>query len=148
MAEMTYTYDPSKITINSVSRARFELGDILVDGGAETCYLSDQEIEAIINATPGWKRALYRLADAVCMRLSYETDWRDDGTAFNLDQRAERWMKLRDRLKKDAEMEECLPQSGAVDDSVHASDGGHYFRRNMTNSPYVQPPYMPGGDLP
>ena len=71
---MTYTYDPTQIAGETVSRARFELGDTQVDGGSETCFLSDEEIAAVIASTPRWKRALFRLADAVCMRLSFETD--------------------------------------------------------------------------
>lgn len=142
MSERHYTYEPGDINGSTVSRARFELGDILVSGGEETCMLCDEEIEAIIGSAPRWKTALYRLADAVCMRLSYETDWRDDGTSFSLNQRAERWLKLRDRLKKDAEAEAMIPMSGAVNDSVRSADGGHYFHRGMTNSPYVQPPYI------
>ena len=140
---MTYTYDPSRIGEYGVSRARFELGDIAVDGGAETCYLSDEEIEAVIADAPRWKRALHRLAGAVCMRLAYETDWKNDGTSFSLNQRAERWMKLRDRLKADADIESSLPMAGSVSESVQSSDGGHYFHRGMQKSPYVQPPYPP-----
>lgn len=142
MSERHYTYDPTDIAGNTVSRARFQLGDILTDGGEDTCFLCDEEIAAIIGSTAKWPVALYRLADAVCMRLSYETDWRDDGTSFNLDQRADRWMKLRDKLKKDADAVLAVPTSGAVNDSIHSADGGHYFYRGMTNSPYVQPPYM------
>ena len=139
----TYTYDPAQITTDSVSRARFELGDVAVTGGAESCYLSDEEIAAIIadNSTPRWKRKLFRLAEAVCMRLSYETNWRNDGTAFDLSQRADRWVKLRDKLKQDADIEASLPDAGAINDSVRSSDGGHYFHRGMHKSPYVQPPY-------
>ena len=89
----TYTYNPAEINAESVSRARFELGDVAVDGGAETCYLSDEEIAAIINdpEKPRWKRRLFRLAEAVCMRLSYETNWKNDGTSFDLSQRADRY---------------------------------------------------------
>ncbi|MEG2621925.1 MAG: hypothetical protein RSC06_03405 [Clostridia bacterium] len=139
---MSYTYNPAEIVGNTVSRARFELGDVLVDGGAETCMLSDEEIGAIIAETQKWKVAMYRLADAVCMRLSYETDWRDDGTSFNLSQRVERWQQICDRLKKDADACNQLPTSGAVRDSVtNPEDGGHYFYGGMMQSPYVAPPY-------
>ena len=148
MAALTFTYEPAEITTLSISRARFELGDISVDGGQETAYLSDQEIQAILDTEGSWKRKLFRLAAAVCMRLSYETNWKDDGTSFDLNQRAERWLKLRDKLEKEADLEDCLPESGAVNDTLQAPDGGHYFRRNMTNSPYVQPPFLPGGELP
>lgn len=137
----TYSYDPAAIATESVSRARFELGDVAVEGGAETCYLADEEIAAIISQTGRWKRKLFQLADAVCMRLSYETNWRNDGTAFDLSQRADRWVKLRDKLKQDADIEASLPDAGAVNDSVISSDGGHYFHRGMHKSPYVQPPY-------
>lgn len=137
----TYSYDPAAIATESVSRARFELGDVAVEGGAETCYLADEEITAIISQTGRWKRKLFQLADAVCMRLSYETNWRNDGTAFDLSQRADRWVKLRDKLKQDADIEASLPDAGAINDSVRSSDGGHYFHRGMHKSPYVQPPY-------
>ena len=142
---MTYSYEPLDIGRESISRARFELGDIAVEGGAESCYLSDEEIEAVIYDTEitRWKRKLYRLADAVCMRLSFETNWRNDGTSFDLNQRAERWMQLRDRLKREADIESSLPASGAASASVQSSDGGHYFHRGMQKSPYVQPPYPP-----
>ena len=65
----TYTYDPTKLKGSTISRVRFELGDILVDGGAETCMLCDEEIQAVLDETPKFKRVLYKLADAVCMRL-------------------------------------------------------------------------------
>lgn len=140
----TYTYDPAQITTESVSRARFELGDVAVGDGAESCYLSDEEITAIIaDTSTRWKRKLFRLAEAVCMRLSYETSWKNDGTSFDLSQRADRWMALRDKLKAEADIEASLPTSGAVSESVQSSDGGHYFHRGMHKSPYVQPPYPP-----
>lgn len=138
---MIYTYDPREITKPGVSRARFELGDTLIDGGSETCMLCDEEINAIIEDAPTWKKALYRLADAVCMRLSLETDWKDDGTSFSLNQRAERWMKLRDKLKADADAESIIPTSGAVDDTLNdPRDGGHYFYSGMMENQRVQPP--------
>lgn len=144
---MTYTYNPAEITQSSISRARFELGDVMVDGGAETCMLSDEEIQAVIDSTRKWKTALYRLADAVCMRLAYETDWKDDGTSFNLNQRSERWMKLRDRLKAEAEAGGALPMSGAVNASVaNPEDGGHYFYAGMMQNPNVKPPMPFRGD--
>lgn len=138
---MTYSYDPTKINERSVSRVRFELGDTLVDGKEATCMLCDEEIDAIINANPNWKVALFKLADAVCMRLSYETDWKDDGAAFSLNQRAERWKELRERFRKDAAAGSTVPTCGAVDDSLaNPTDGGHYFRAGMMQSPNVQPP--------
>lgn len=142
----TYTYNPSDINGRTVSRARFELGDIVVSGGESTCMLSDEEIEAVIQDAKKWKTALYRLADAVCNRLSFETDWNDDGAHFSLSQRAERWQRIRDQFKKDSTASCQIPTSGAVSDSIaNPADRGHYFHAGMMDSPYVQPP-MPGGD--
>lgn len=143
----TYTYDPTKLKGSTISRVRFELGDILVDGGAETCMLCDEEIQAVLDETPKFKRVLYKLADAVCMRLAYETDWKDDGTSFSLNQRSERWMKLRDKLKAEAEAGGALPMSGAVNASVaNPEDGGHYFYAGMMQNPNVKPPMPFRGD--
>lgn len=139
---MTYTYDPVQISKEkTISRARFELGDTMVDGGAESCMLSDEEIKAIIESTESWKMTLFKLADAVCLRLSYETDWRDDGTQFSLNQRAERWLKLRDRLKSEADADVTIPVSGSVNDAIHdPCDRGHYFYAGMMENHRVQPP--------
>lgn len=143
----TYTYDPTKLKGSTVSRVRFELGDTLVEGGAETCMLCDEEIQALLDEKSKFKRVLYKLADAVCMRLSYETDWQDDGTRFSLNQRAERWLALRDKFKKEADAAINIPMSGAVNDSVrNAEDGGHYFYGGMMQNPYVKPPMPYRGD--
>ena len=41
---MTYTYDPSDLTGRTVSRARFELGDVLVDDEGESWYCTNAEL--------------------------------------------------------------------------------------------------------
>ena len=146
---MTYTYDPASIGMNSISKARFELGDTMVEQGDELCMLCDEEIEAIIGSTQSWRKALFKLADGVCMKLSFETDWRDDGAAFSLNQRAERWKAIRDKLQQEATLDDSAPQSSAVMDSMkNPTDGGHYFRAGMMQSPFVQPPSPYRGDGP
>ena len=45
---MTYTYDPLKIKDRGKDQMRFEIGDTLVDGGADTCALSDEEYEGML----------------------------------------------------------------------------------------------------
>jgi hypothetical protein len=103
--------------------------------------LCDAEIMFAVNDYKPWKYALLKLAEAVCMKLSLETDWSDDGVSFSLNQRAERWMKLRDRLQAEALAHTSAPKSGAVRDSLNNPvDGGHTFRIGMMQSPYVQPP--------
>ena len=143
---MTYTYDPTQIGEKCVSRVRFELGDTMVEGEGDACFLCDEEITSVIESVKNWKKALYKLADGVCKKLSYETDWHDDGAAFSLNQRAERWKAIRDELKKEATLSTGIPKSGAVDDSLNnQTDGGHYYRAGMMQSPYVQPPSPFGG---
>jgi len=130
----TYTYNPANLQGITKDHIRFALGDTLVAGGAETCMLADEEIEAVISEGKSLRQTLYRLADAVCMRLSYEVDFSNDGTSFSLSQRADRWAKIRDKFKTGL----SVPTSGAVSDSVqNAEDGGHYFRAGMMQSPYV-----------
>ena len=138
---MSYTYNPVEVGAESISRARFELGDTITANDGAACMLCDEEIQAVIDSSATWKSALYKLACAVCMKLSYETDWRDDGAAFNLNQRAERWQKLRDELAEAANISLSVPKSGAVEASLaNPTDGGHAFRTGMMQSPYVQPP--------
>lgn len=56
--ERKYTYEPEKISENSKDRMRFELGDTMVEGGADTSALADAEITAALEMYPGkWKRA-------------------------------------------------------------------------------------------
>ena len=143
---MRYSYDPGEIGRPTVSRARFELGDVMSEGGEQDCLLADAEILAVIEEEGSWVNALYRLADAVCKRLSFETDWSDDGAAFKLSQRADRWMKMRDALKKEAGAADCQPAAGSVQDSLkNPQDGGHYFYGGMMQSPYVKPDMPMGG---
>ena len=46
--ERKYTYEPEKISENSKDRMRFELGDTMVEGGADTSALADAEITAAL----------------------------------------------------------------------------------------------------
>ena len=70
MMAKTYTYDPAKINENGKDRMRFELGDIMVEGGADTCALTDEEYNAIIGHYPNkWKKAkLCKLPPAMIIR--------------------------------------------------------------------------------
>lgn len=47
---LTYVYDPSKIAENGKDRMRFELGDTMVEGAAETCALCDEEYSNAFDA--------------------------------------------------------------------------------------------------
>ena len=58
MSKGAYTYEPGNITEFGKDRMRFELGDTMVEGLADTTALTDEEIQAAIDAYPNkWKRA-------------------------------------------------------------------------------------------
>ena len=80
MAQLTYTYDASKIAEHGLDQMRFELGDTMVDGGVETCALSDQEYKAVIEAYPRWKRAKLACVESILRRFSYgeHQGWRTE----------------------------------------------------------------------
>ena len=50
MANSAYTYEPENIKEFGKDRMRFELGDTMVEGGPDTSALTDQEIQAAIEA--------------------------------------------------------------------------------------------------
>lgn len=101
-----YNYDPTKVTEPGVSRMRFELGDTMVEGESQTSYLTDEEIEAALSMYPrSWKRAKLHLLLSLYRRFQYEVDTKTGPLSFSLNQRAERFKKMYDDLKKEVEVE-------------------------------------------
>ena len=133
---MSYTYEPAQIAVDGVSRMRFELGDTLVEGGAETAYLSDQEITVITAAAMNWLDAKLRLARGVYHKLAYEVSTRVGPVSFDLQQRAERWKTIVEELELQAAQE-----GGISDAAVSAIKNGMgkradtYFRTGMQQNP-------------
>ncbi len=135
MPQLTYTYDPGQIGTSKKDRMRFELGDTAVEGGAETCALSDEEINAVLSLYPNrWKMAKFKLVESVYMRFASEIDTRVGPLSLNLQDRADHWKKLYDDMKKEV--------SGLAAPSVNPSalgegavDGGHYFYSGMMSNP-------------
>ena len=69
MAKGTYTYEPGNITTAGLDLMRFELGDTMVEGGADTCALTDEEISAALKKYPKkWKRAKLMLLEQSYVR--------------------------------------------------------------------------------
>lgn len=98
----SYTYDPEKIIDYGKDRMRFELGDVMVEGGVDTAALSDEEIAAVLHAYPGaakWKKAKLMLVESVCRRFSYEVDTETDKLDLSLSQRAKLWNSMYKDLK-------------------------------------------------
>ncbi len=99
---VTYAYDPAEVSNYGKDRMRFELGDTMVEGGADTSALTDEEIEAALAAYPkSWKRAKLFLLESLYRRFSYEVTTRTGPLTLELQERAKQWKKDYDDLKKE-----------------------------------------------
>lgn len=95
----TYTYDPLKIAENKKDRMRFELGDTMVEGGEETCALTDEEYTAIMGIYPTkWKRAKLELLNSILHRFAYEVNTTVGPLSLQLRGRFDAWKLLHDEL--------------------------------------------------
>lgn len=106
---LSYTYNPAQIASLGLDRMRFELGDVMVEGGADTSALSDEEILAVLqekNTPEQWKHAKLMLVESVCRRFAYEVDTRTDKISLDLSQRAKLWNKLYEELKAEVKAED------------------------------------------
>lgn len=96
----TYCYDPAKIGEEGVDRMRFELGDTMVEGGAATCALTDQEYRAVLAQYPGkWKRAKLALVESILRRFAFEVDVQVEHLSLSLRDRREAWEAIYRQLK-------------------------------------------------
>ena len=126
-----YTYDPSKITEGGMDQMRFELGDTVVDLDTITSPLCDEEYNAIIQKYgKSWRRAKFECLRAIVMKLSYEVDTSIGGLSYSLDQRYERWKKMYDDAKKDANAIASTPRVGNPG-SLSPHGGTPYFYNDM-----------------
>ena len=143
MSELSYTYDGTKISEQGKDRMRFELGDVMVDDGARNAYLSDEEIEAMIEVNkPSWLRAKLALVESVLRRFSYEVDTQSGPLRLSLNQRYAAWKDMYDKLKNEAEAASSLPDYGAT-----VRNRPPYFHESMHDNygliggkRYVPPP--------
>ena len=71
---MTYSYDPTKIRERGKDQMRFELGDTVTEGGADTCALSDEEYNAVLEGLKegkkAWMRAKLAVLEAIMFKVS------------------------------------------------------------------------------
>lgn len=124
MAQGVYTYDLGRLGEFGKDRMRFELGDTMVEGLSDTTALTDEEIQASIEAYPkSWKRAKLMLLESLCRRFAYEVDTKTGPLQLYMQERAKLWREDYEKLKKEVSAESCsIPR----------------FR----NSAYPKPPYF------
>ena len=106
---LSYTYNPAKIASLGLDRMRFELGDVMVEGGADTSALSDEEILAVLqekNSPEQWKSAKLMLVESVCRRFAYEVDTKTDKLSLAYSERAKIWNKMYEELKAEVSVED------------------------------------------
>ncbi len=115
MAKGAYTYEPERLKESGMDRMRFELGDVMVEGGSETTALTDEEIQAALDMYPkSWKRAKLMLLESLCRRFSYEVDTKTGPLQLNMQERAKLWRSDYESLKKEVSAESCsIPRFGA-----------------------------------
>ena len=135
----TFTYDPAKIQENGIDRMRFELGDTMIEGAAETCALSDEEYAAVLTMFPNrWRRAKLACLESIVRRFSFEVDTKVGPLSLSLRQRAEAWKAMYDELKaEDAKL--SVPSA-----NPKAISPCHYFREGIHDNRRVSP----GGKAP
>lgn len=106
MAKGTYTYDPANVKEPGKDRMRFELGDTMVEGLSDTTALTDEEIQAAIEAYPkSWKRAKLMLLESLYRRFAYEVDTKTGPLWLYMQERAKLWREDYDKLKKEISTE-------------------------------------------
>ena len=114
MSKGAYTYEPGNITEFGKDCMRFELGDTMVEGLADTTALTDEEIQAAIDAYPNkWKRAKLMLLESLCRRFAYEVNTKTGPLSLDMNGRAKLWKEDYDKLKKEVQAESVsVPRFG------------------------------------
>lgn len=145
---LTYTYDPSKYAENGLDRMRMELGDTETSGEADTCALSDQEYNALLdahykNGAQSWAVAKFRCLEAIYMRMSYEVDNKVGPMSLSMGARADRWKEMYESLRSALSM----PSVNEHSIEPRHGDGGHYFRNGMQSNDRTRfiPKHWPEG---
>lgn len=131
---MTYSYDPTKIRERGKDQMRFELGDTVTEGGADTCALSDEEYDAILDGLKegkkAWVRAKLAVLEAIMFRFSYQVDTKVDVLQYGLGDRAAHWKQLYDDLKKQARASVSVPVMASAIQNTPP-----YFHTGMEENP-------------
>ena len=113
MPKGTYTYDPGQIGETGKDRMRFELGDVMIEGGADTTALTDEEIQAALDSYPkSYRRAKLMLLESLCRRFAYEVDSKTGPLWLYMQARAKIWREDYEKLKKEVSAEACIPSLG------------------------------------
>lgn len=130
-----YTYNPANVSAYGKDRMRFELGDTMTEGGADTTALTDEEIQAAVDLYPKkWKRAKLMLLESIYRRFSYEVNTRTGPLTLDLQNRAQMWKEAYKELKKEVELESC-----SIPSPPYGGEKPPYFYAGMHQNERVMP---------
>lgn len=111
-----FTYNPSEIRSGGKDQMRFELGDTAVEGGAETCALSDEEYTAFLDGQQTdkgtWQTIKLSLVEAILHKFSFQIDTKVDVLTYDFSSRVEHWQNIYDKLKSEVTAN-SLPSIGS-----------------------------------
>ena len=126
-----YTYDPAKCRAGGVDQMRSELGDTVVDMGAATSALCDEEYKAIIESCSGnWRKAKFECLDAICSKLAFEVNTSVGGLSYSLAERYPRFKEMRDSAKRELKALNSVPRAGNPA-SLSPHGGTPYYYNDM-----------------
>ena len=126
-----YSYDPTLITEGGMDQMRFELGDTVVYMEGIVSPLCDEEYEAIIQKYgQNWRKAKYMCLDAICKKMAYEVNTSIDGLSYSLNDRYDRFKKMRDDLKRELAAIGGAPVAGNPA-SLSPHGGTPYYYNDM-----------------
>ena len=135
---MNYSYDPTKIRERGKDQMRFELGDTMTEGGADTCALSDEEytayLEDLEDGKKAWLFAKLAILEAICVKMQYMVNTKIDVLSYDFGERADRWLKMRDALKK-----EILALASVPTMAPSITQTPPYFHKGMQTNPSAMP---------
>lgn len=128
----TYSYEPSEISENGVSRMRFELGDTTFAPGELTAALCDEEYSAMIAEYSSWKKAKLKCLEAILMRFAHQVNVSVDGLSYSFADRVQFWKSLYDEEKKTAS--KGVPTANPLALNGHLG-GQPYFYNDLHANP-------------
>ncbi len=128
MSDRTFSYDGALITDHGLNQMRFELGDVLVEEPDKTAYLTNEEINAMIEAYPNkWKRAKFELVKSLLYRFAPEVDTQSGPVHWALSQRYSQWKALYQELKTEASASDTSPIATGIYGKIRPP----YFREGV-----------------
>ena len=126
----TYSYNPTEIENEGVSKMRFELGDTTFAPGELTAALCDEEYAAVIGKASSWKRAKLKCLKAILMKYAHQTTVKVGPVSYDFSDRVKFWKGLYDELKGTLQGASFPPSIGSDD-----GNGKPYFYEDMHANP-------------